>query len=924
MNTLHEFLEYMASQYAAAEAYMWLENDRIDSRSFTDLRDDAGRMAEELYQRFGTRVKTALIGDMSYPWICAYYGIITSGNVCVPLDTKLSPPELAERMDFADVSVVFLSDKYASLKQAILDRCGQVSAVLRLEDFPDAVSPGQNVPSLPDDPDALASLMFTSGTSGDGLKAAMITQRGILADVTGPVPLCVPGDRLLSLLPIHHCFEIFVGQMKYQYLGGTICINDSMANLIPNMTRFGITIVVAVPALANMLAAFIAQGLKTRTIDEVKQMFGGKLRRITIGGASASKEVIDTLGLAGITVFVGYGLTESTGGCLANCDASIRPREAGAPYVKGMEMKLEDGELCLRGPMIMQGYYKAPELTASVMENGWFHTGDLAEITDEGYVIIHGRKDNMIKTPDGEKIYPEVWESRLSNIAGVTAAMVAETDRHLTAILFLKEDTPAQREAVINAIDAVNVSLPGYEKILDIRFREKPFPMTTSMKIKRGEVMREMARNRREQTSLPAENSFQQQILDKVLQVIPGGASVGIDDNLYERGLDSLSTINLAMLLNCSPEVIYASKTIRCLSGNLNGNEASPGRMPKTGRKEENINQYIQISPAKSSGMGKTVLLTGASGYLGAHLMAELVREGYRVICLVRNEENLNRACDYYGFSDFRQDIEAIAGDVTAEHLGLDQAKYDDLCGKADAVIHAAALVSHVGSEEASFRVNVGGTAEILRFCAESGAALFHISTYAVAGFGTSVPLTEDVLDIGQEITLNPYVETKYQAEELVLKARAQGIPSTVFRVGNLTARASDGLFQMNAASSGMAAQLRAFPKLGIYPESMKDVPYDATAVDKAAHAIVLLAKEDGAGHIWHIMNSEVRFLPQLTEARMVSDAEFSAKLSEKSADRDIAILSVYWRMAQAGFNTRFDSGKTQKELKRLGFVWNP
>lgn len=163
--------------------------------------------------------------------------------------------------------------------------------------------------ALPEpDPDALSSLMFTSGTSGDGLKAAMITQRAILADVIGPVPLCVPGDRLLSLLPIHHCFEIFVGQMKYLYLGATICVNDSMANLIPNLTRFGITIVVAVPALANMLAAFIAQGLKTHTIDEVRKMLGGRLRRITIGGASASKEVIETLGLAGITTLTSFVL----------------------------------------------------------------------------------------------------------------------------------------------------------------------------------------------------------------------------------------------------------------------------------------------------------------------------------------------------------------------------------------------------------------------------------------------------------------------------------------------------------------------------------------------------------------------------------------------------------------------------------------
>ena len=922
LHTLNEFLDYMASRFGTGAAYKWIGDGATVSKSFIDLRDDALRTSAELNRCFGTQKKIALIGEMSYSWICVWYGIITGGNISVPLDTKLSPEELAERLNFADVSIVFLSERFAVLEETIRRLCDKVTVVQKLEDYPGCLSAERSGSFPATDPDALASLMFTSGTSGDGLKAAMITQRGILADVTGPVPLCVPGDRLLSLLPIHHCFEIFVGQMKYLYLGATICINDSMANLIPNLTRFGITIVVAVPALANMLAAFIAQGLKTHSINEVKQMLGGKLRRITIGGASASKEVIDTLGLAGITVFVGYGLTESTGGCLANCDASIRPREAGGPYVEGMEMKLEDGELCLKGPMIMQGYYKSPELTAKVLENGWFHTGDLAEITDEGYVIIRGRKDNMIKTPNGEKIYPEVWESRLSMIEGVSAGMVASVNNHLTAILFLKEDTPDNRKAVVKRIDEINGALPGYERIMDVRFREKPFPMTTSMKIKRREVIREISRECRNTGSAAPEDDFQQQILEKVMQVLPDGTSTGIDDNLYERGLDSLSTINLSILLDCPAETIYAAKTIRRLSELLKDGTAVPERYD-TGHKIEGINRYIAISPAAPAGLGKTVLLTGAGGYLGAHILNELIRQGHQVFCLVRNEEKLDQACRYYGFEEARKKAGSVIGDITKDHLGLSDTQYTGLCSSVDAVIHAAALVSHVGSEETSSLVNVGGTKEVIRFCAASGAALFHISTYAVSGFGINVPLTEDKLDIGQEIGSNPYVQTKYQAEEQVLMARAQGIPSTIFRVGNLSARSSDGLFQINAEANGMAAQLRAIRKLGCYPESMRDVPYDSTPVDKAANAIVLLAKEDGTGHIWHIMSTNISFLSRLTDGQMVSDEEFAEMLAKRSEDRDTAILSVYYRMAKAGFNTNFDFGMSQEELNRLGFVWD-
>ena len=925
MNTLKEFLDYTAERFPECEAYVWEENGTIVSRTFPEFRDDAARMARGMRERFGTRRKIALIGVMSYPWIRAYYGIMNSDNISVPLDAKLSLPELEERLRFADVSAVFVSDALGGLREGILRACGKDMTVMSLESAAAEISAADAGDSGPVDPDALASLMFTSGTSGDGLKAAMITHRAILADVTGPVPLCVPGDRLLSVLPIHHCFEIFVGQMKYLYLGATICVNDSMANLVPNLTRFGITIVAAVPALANMVAALIAQGLKTRSIAEIRQALGGKLRRITIGGASANKEVIDTLAMAGITIFVGYGLTETAGGCLANCDASVRPREAGAPYVEGMEMKLEDGELCLRGPMIMQGYYKAPELTAKVIDrDGWFHTGDLAEITDENYVIILGRKDNMIKTPNGEKVYPENWENRLLTIPGVAAAMVAEVRGHLTALLFLKQDTPEIRRAVEETIGRINEGLPNYEKIPDVRFREKPFPMTTSLKIRRGEVMRELEAASRDGAAFAApENETQKRILEQVLKVLPGGGPVGIDDNLFDHGMDSLLAINLAILLECGPDAVYAYRTVRQLAAYKDAEGGKPAPENGTGAKREDINRFIGVTPQAAPGLGDTVLLTGAGGYLGAHLLSELAKNGRKAVCLVRSPERFGRACEYYGvpFGDLNAEI--LTGDVTKDRLGLGDEAYAALAERVDAVVHAAALVSHVGSGGESVRVNAGGTRQIVRFCADAGAKLFHISSYAVSGFGTEKTLTEDVLDIGQTIDGNPYILSKYMAEEIVLQARGDGVPSTVFRLGNLTARSTDGLFQMNAESSGMAAQMNAVRRLGMFPESMRGVPYDTTPVDKAARAVVLLAEKHGAGHIWHIMNPDVRFLSGLPGVRAVDDAAFEAALAENSADRDVAIASVYYRMNRQGFNTRFSSEKTRKELAELGFSWN-
>lgn len=922
MKTLNTFLAYMAQQYGDLEAYVWCEGQDTLAKTFVQLRDEAARTAAWLLETFGTRQKMALIGDTSYAWINAYYGIMCSANITVPTDVKLSPAQIADQLSFADVSVVFLSQKYSALKEVILQNCPQVEKVLFLETLLTEVPASDvSITDMTVDCDALASLMFTSGTSGSALKAAMLTHRGILADVIGPVPLCVPGDRLLSVLPIHHCFEIFVGQMKYLYLGGTICINDSMANLLPNLTRFGITIVVAVPALANLIANLIAQGLKSgKTIEEMKQLLGGKLRRITIGGASASKEVIDILAKAGITIFVGYGLTESTGGCLANCDASIRPLEAGAPYVDGMEMKLSDGELCLRGPMIMQGYYKMPALTAKVMEGDWFHTGDLAEITDEGYVIILGRKDNMIKTADGEKIYPEAIEEKLLNIDNVASAMVCSLHNHLTAILFLKDNAEEKQRAVLEAVETLNETMPNYAKIPDVRFRTKPFPMTTSLKIKRAQVMQELAEDGSgEKTAVPPQNEAQRRIAAQVTALLPNAGEIGIDDNLFDCGLDSLTAIHLAMALHCEPSAVYACKTIRLLSEYKAADSAQ--RSISDGVKKANINRFIATDSRMSQAPGENVLLTGASGFLGIHLLREWAQRKGNVVCLVRDPEKFAQARSYYALPAY-DNVTLVTGDITKPDLGLSKDAYAQLCGTVDTVVHAAALVSHVGSAEASARVNVEGTREILRFCANANAQLYHISSYAVSGFHAARTLTEDVLDIGQEILQNPYIQTKYQAEELVLSARGKGIASTVFRVGNLTAGITDGKFQINADENGLTAQCSAFEKLGVYPESMSDVLYDFTAVDEAAKAITLLATHNGTGCIWHIMNPHVRGIGQLTGAAEVSDAAFATALAANSADRDVAILSVYYRMKQDGFSTAIDLSKSLQALASLGFVW--
>ena len=916
IRTLREFLWQISEQFGLTPAYAWEENGELKAKTYTDLNEDVTAIARELHYRFGEQRHIALIGDTSYPWLTAFFGTIASSNVAVPMDVKQPKEEIIKRLNFADVNVVMLSNKYEYLKEEIMNSCRKVDRVFSLERFMNHISAESEKEFLQIAyPDITSVMLFTSGTTGDGLKLAMITQDGILASVKGYVPSFRAGDKVLSILPLHHCYELCNGQLKALYNGCTIYLNDSIANILPNIIKYKIQTVIAVPTVVNLLCALIEREKKTKTTAEIRQMLGGGLSRITIGGAPANEKMITLLDSVGISVNDGYGLTESSGGVIYNWNPLENPEACGIPFANNLEYKVsEEGELLLKGTSIMKGYYKQPELTAKVIENGWLHTGDLAKIKENGYIVILGRKDNLIKTANGEKVYPEEIEDKTNKIAGVTASMVCALNNRLVCIVYAKDMTDTLKKSVTDEINKLNKDFPSYMKISEIMFREKPFPMTSSLKIKRSHVMKELEKEHRTEC-IPPENQAQAEIMKQVKQILPSISEFGITDNLYEAGLDSLTTIELSIHLGCSPNVIYECKTIKALAEKLNLNNK-----PDSDAKTADVNGIIERTSKEHKPLKKNaaVLVTGITGFLGSHLAKELLKQDCQVFGLVRDTAKFSEICEYYGLD--KESVKIVSGDITKPDFGLSKAEYKKLSEKIDAVFHSAATVAHVGSYEDSFKINVGGTNTVIRFCKNANAQLYHISSFAVTGFCTEETLTENVLDIGQEITQNPYIHTKYQAEECVLKAREEGVPATIFRIGNLTKRASDGLFQINAETNGMNAQIRALEKLGVYPVSMKSAVYDDTSVDKAAEAIILLADKHGANCIWHIINPDVKDISKI--AKEVSDEKFEEILLKNAEDKDINMLNIYYRFAKDGFNTKFDASYTVSVLNDLKFSW--
>ena len=331
----------------------------------------------------------------------------------------------------------------------------------------------------------------------------------------------------------------------------------------------------------------------------------------------------------------------------------------------------------------------------------------------------------------------------------------------------------------------------------------------------------------------------------------------------------------------------------------------------------------------------KYVLLTGATGFLGSHILRELLRRRMHVICLVRNEDKLRSVLKYYFPTEheyFRYKVRI--GDINKPEFGLSHEDYEMLAKKVDMVIHTAANVSHAGNYADFEATNVIGTQNVIDFCMLSGATLQHTSTASVHGSGTVEQRNPDalfdefILDIGQRYTQNVYIHSKYKAEERVILARENGLKANIFRIGNLTWRMSDGKFQKNAQDNGFLDRCRGLLKVRMYSTEIADYPIDFTPVDECADAYVRLALNNRVNNIYNLYNPNMFTIEGLCRKLFVSVKKVSKDIFEKSlkdliADKAVAVLSFYSSIASTSKNIPMSNEFTVRELKKLGFKWS-
>lgn len=489
----------------------------------------------------------AMVAENSYPWIRVYFTVLCSRGVYLPVDKELPPEDMLYVLQSGEASVVFYSKRFEAFFRENREKLPKVRYFIGLDreedegeflSFAKLCEKGEKL--LDDgygeyvnhmtasDPFALKLLVYTSGTTGIA-KGVMLSEDNLVGEVYHGLQVADILTVGLSVLPYHHTYEAVVGILVYLHRHATTCINESLAAILKNLKGYQPDFIYLVPAFLEMFykkirstmeeqgkwetfqkGAKISRFLLKMGIDvrrklfsAVHEVFGGNLKLMVVGAAPLRGEVIDFFETVGVTVCQGYGITECAPLVSVNRNnKTADPKTVGRP-LPCLEVKIanpsEDGtgEILVKGRTVMMGYYNAPEKTAEVMEDGWFHTGDLGFIDHRGYLSITGRCKNLIVLDNGKNVYPEELENLIMNVPYVAEVVVkgVKDDNGKTVILaeiFLNKDKvkemgAAPEESTILAdIRSQTAELPMYKQVAKIQLRDTEFEKTTTKKIKRG------------------------------------------------------------------------------------------------------------------------------------------------------------------------------------------------------------------------------------------------------------------------------------------------------------------------------------------------------------------------------------------------------------------------------------------------------
>ena len=526
-----------------------LEEGKYQVYTHNEIRDMIDYLGTALINLGLKDKRIAVIGENRYEWELAYLSVVCGTGTVVPLDKSLPANELEELVERSEVEAIFYSKKYEEIVEKIkyseknklkhlismdsdIHKEGIYSQKELIEKGKEFVEAGDR--SFIDakiNPEEMSIMLFTSGTTSKS-KVVALSHKNMVSNVMdfASVLDIYSSDRILSFLPLHHVFECTVGMLYSLYIGAQRSFCEGIRHIVENLNEYQITFASFVPAIYESMHKTIIKNLekegkleavrklmeanKDKTMAEKKEIFkgihnvfGGQIKLFVSGAAALEKEVEEDFRAWGVNLCQGYGLTETSPVIGVETNENFRVGSIGKP-LPHIQAKIEDaneegmGELVVKGPNVMLGYYNDEEATKEVLEDGWFRTGDLAKIDEDGYIFICGRKKSVIVLKNGKNIFPEEMEALVNKIEGVKESFIFGKqqsddkddikinvkiifDREIMQEAYKVTTDDEIYKVLAEKVKEVNQIMPKYKAIRGILISEEPLLKTTTSKIKR-------------------------------------------------------------------------------------------------------------------------------------------------------------------------------------------------------------------------------------------------------------------------------------------------------------------------------------------------------------------------------------------------------------------------------------------------------
>ncbi|MCF0125945.1 MAG: amino acid adenylation domain-containing protein [Clostridia bacterium] len=896
--------------------------------------------------------------DRSPEMIVSILAILKNGAAYLPID----PSYPTSRIEYIlnDSKAKFLLIHKGTDKLPIISKYNSINISFLSKELKEYSSRNINFSNLNES----AYLIYTSGSTGNP-KGVVIGHSSLFNYIYWCKKFYCHNKAKNFPLYSSISFDLTVTSIYTPLVtAGTIVIYNSNDTLITLKEIFNdkiSNIVKLTPAHLSFVQNFELKNTKVNTL-----IVGGDILPFKLCNNISSLN-------KNIKIYNEYGPTETTVGCMIHKYQSNDVNYGSVPIgrpIDNVKIYCLDkhlhpvpygvkGEIYIGGKCLAKGYSNKKLTDERFITNPFdnttklYKTGDIAFLHSNNILEYIERNDSQISLNGFRIELGEIDKTLLQHPSILEAKTLVYTKNDKS---YLASYFTADRKLDISNLQSYLHSKLTHYMIPKVFIQLPELPLTVNGKIDKSKLPTPVIESKKPYVA--PRNDIEKKLC-KIFTNLFNNKKIGIDDNFFELGGDSLSAIKLQLEamnknINISYANIFSSPTIRELSETLSDKTSivklSTNQEYDYSNFEKKLHQNTLKNIPKKIKVGKikNVLLTGATGFLGAHILDNILStsDNSIIYCMIRNkdltnsEERLKKILNFY-FNDkyekeFGKRIKIVPADITIKNFGLTLEQYNALAKNINIVIHSAALVKHYGTEDDFYISNVIGTKNIINFCKEFNKKLYHISTASVSGmlFNKStheISFNESNLYIGQELN-NIYIKTKFEAEKLIFENINQGLKATIFRLGNISNRYTDAKFQINLSENAFVNKIKSLYNLGIIQKKLQNTELEFAPVDLCANAIVKIIKSNPKFSVFHICNNQyvkIKDFAKTAKLKLVTDDIFSNTIKEYLNNPELR-NSISGLITDLNSNKLFviennvfiNSNFTNAYLNKLNFNW--